>query len=539
MPPSPNAAVAHTAIYRRWRAQTFAEIVGQRAVVETLRNAVRLDRVGHAYLFVGPRGTGKTSTARILAKAINCSDLRDGDPCDRCPSCIAIREGTALDVAEFDAASNNTVGDMRELLPRVYTAPADLRSKVFIVDEVQRITQGWDVLLKTLEEPPDHVLFVFCTTDPSQIRPAVISRVQRFTFRPLTIEEIGGKLSRILDELGRTAEPDAVRLIAELASGGMRDAESMLDQLLAWGADPITADDVRSLLGMADAAQVDAFLEALIVGDVLAGVRVLDALESEGRDVRLLVDQSLERLRQLIHGQLRRGGGAGELAGADVTVLAGTARRLAGVLGPNGGPAGGRFQLELMLLSAAPAGSARPSSGAEQIPSGAERIPTGAERGAHAAHTEGRAPRAGSIEPPAAPGPAVTGAPTGEAVSPGETPVVLSRLRAEWAAVVARVSRNPANRPLIEACLPAGVEGQVVILGFPEDKSFLRDIAERKRAALEEGISAVLGAPFGVRCVATNLEALPPLPPDAAGREVLEHARRIFAGDIVETAEIE
>ncbi len=192
-------------------------MVGQRAVVETLRNAVRMDRLTHGLLFVGPRGTGKTSTARILAKAVNCTDLRDGEPCDVCPSCVSIREGRALDVVELDAASNNRVDDMRELVPRVYTAPADLRRKVFIIDEVQRIKEGWDVLLKTLEEPPDGVLFVFCTTDPSQIRPAVVSRLQRFTFRPLSIEEIRGKLARILDAEGRVADDEALELIARLA----------------------------------------------------------------------------------------------------------------------------------------------------------------------------------------------------------------------------------------------------------------------------------------------------------------------------------
>ena len=213
LPPEP-----HQALYRRWRAQTFSGIVGQTAVVETLRNAVRTGQVAHALLFVGPRGTGKTSMARIIAKALNCTALDDGQPCDRCEACTSIREGRALDVVEMDAASNNRVDDMRDLLARTMTAPSDLRRKVFIVDEVQRITQGWDVLLRTLEEPPEHVVFIFCTTDASQIRPAVLSRVQRFDFRRLTVAQIEGKLRTILDADGRVAEPEAVRLIARLAA---------------------------------------------------------------------------------------------------------------------------------------------------------------------------------------------------------------------------------------------------------------------------------------------------------------------------------
>ena len=298
-PPSPPGEDTGStqAIYRRFRAQTFSQIVGQDAVVQTLRNAVRLDRVGHAFLFVGPRGTGKTSMARILAKAVNCPDLRDGEPCDVCPSCVAIREGRALDVVELDAASNNKVDDMRELVPRVYTAAADLARKVFIIDEVQRIKEGWDVLLKTLEEPPEGVLFVFCTTDPSQIRPAVVSRLQRFTFRPLAVPEIEGKLRRILAAEGRQVEPEAVALVAHMAGGGMRDAESMLDQVLVSADDPITVASVADLLGLADGAMVDRFLEALVEGDVLAGIEVLDGLETEGRDLVAFSEQLVTRLR--------------------------------------------------------------------------------------------------------------------------------------------------------------------------------------------------------------------------------------------------
>ena len=229
-----TAPQAHQAIYRRWRAQTFAQVVGQEAVVETLRNAVRTNRVAHAILFVGPRGTGKTSLARIVSKAINCTNLQDGDPCDACPSCVSIREGRAMDLVEIDAASNRGIDAIRDLRERINYAPTDLRRKVYILDEAHQITKdAWNALLKSLEEPPEFVLFMFASTHPQEFPPAILSRLQRFDVRRLTTDEIEGKLRRILDADGRSASPAAVQLIARLAAGGMRDAESMLDQLLS------------------------------------------------------------------------------------------------------------------------------------------------------------------------------------------------------------------------------------------------------------------------------------------------------------------
>lgn len=528
--PAPTAP--HQAIYRRWRAQTFGEIIGQGPVVETLRNAARLGRVSHGLLFVGPRGTGKTSMARIVAKAVNCEKPVDGEPDDTCEPCVAIREGRALDVVELDAASNNRVDDMRDLLPRVYTAPSDLTRKVFIIDEVQRIKEGWDVLLKTLEEPPDDVFFIFCTTDPSQIRPAVISRLQRYTFKPLPETQILAKLRRIVEAEGRSVTDDALQLIAHRAAGGMRDAESMLDQVLSSGAEAIDVDAVRDLLGLADEATVDRFIAALAGGDPLDGVRTLDDVEAEGRDLVAFADQVVSRLRERLVAALE----SGTSASASAAALSHAARRLAGLDVNRTGAGGYRLQLELCLLEAADS----PVPAAVDQPS-----PKPAPAPAPTAITEPKvqpAPRPPQPVVAKAPPPRAAARPaTTETVAPVERPPAngdaLERLLAAWPEVVAYVSRNPANRPLIAACRPIELRDGVIVLGFPENQAFLRDIAERKRSVLEEAVAAVLGQPIGIRCVATNIElAAPTMDGDT---DLVAQARRIFADDLAEVGEVE
>ena len=563
--PAPVVAAPHRALYRRWRAQTFAEIVGQEAVVTTLRNAVRTNRLAHGLLFVGPRGTGKTSLARIVAKAINCPNVHDGEPDDTCEACVAIREGRALDVIEMDAASNNKVDDMRELLERTWTAPSDLTRKVYIVDEVQRIKEGWDVLLKTLEEPPDHVVFIFCTTDASQIRPAVLSRVQRFDFTRLSVDQIAGKLDRILAADGRRAEPGAVQLVARLAAGGMRDAELILDQVLSSGDDPLTEARVGDLLGLVDAETVTDFLDALVRGRALAGLAAIDGLEERGRDLHVFLDQVIDAVRRALTGELEGNAAAWPLAG-----LVAVGRRLAAIDPSRASIGGLRFQLELALLEGAsleaPVAASPPKARQaaapteRRLPSSADcrrvpvappepvAVPVRPETGpVEATPVEPKSVESKSVEPaaveskpveaksvqakPVRPAAAAGPASDSSIVSPG-----LAELIAAWPRIVADLSSSPPIKPLVEACRPIDMTGNQVILGFPEGKAFLRDVAERRRTHLEEGIGRVLGRAVAVRLVATNLDLLPA--PAAEEVDLLSMARRVFADDLVDADEV-
>ena len=292
------------ALYRKWRSQTFEQVVGQEHVTTTLLNALREGRVAHAYLFAGPRGTGKTSTARILAKALNCTD-EENRPCNRCDHCTAINQGRMLDLIEIDAASNNSVDDVRELREKVGFQPSESRYKIYIIDEVHMLSaSAFNALLKTLEEPPPYARFVLATTEPHRIPATVLSRCQRFDFRRIPLAEIAAHLTHIAAEEGFQVQEAAIFAIARSAQGCMRDAVSLLDQMTSYGAAEsaddslaISLEQVQQVLGSAAGETVAAFVDALAARNVSAGLALIRDLLLQGGSLNEFVSQVIEHLR--------------------------------------------------------------------------------------------------------------------------------------------------------------------------------------------------------------------------------------------------
>ncbi len=298
------------ALYRKYRSQTFEEVVGQEHVTTTLRNALREGRVAHAYLFSGPRGTGKTSTARILAKAVNCLNPDPGQrPDNTCPICTAINEGRLVDLVEMDAASHTSVDNIRELIERVNFAPTEARYKVYVIDEVHMLSNSaFNALLKTLEEPPAHVIFVLATTEPHKIPETVLSRCQRFDFRRIPAPRIVDHLQYILTQEGRQAEPAALEHIAMAAEGCMRDAVSLLDQLLSYGGPQVTLEQVESVLGVVPGTTLVRLTDMLARRDTASLFLEVHRLVAKGIELRQFVVQWARYLRDVL--LARVGGGA-------------------------------------------------------------------------------------------------------------------------------------------------------------------------------------------------------------------------------------
>ena len=294
--------MSYTALYRKFRPGTFEDVKGQEHIVTTLKNQIRAGRIGHAYLFCGTRGTGKTTVAKILAKAVNCEAPVDGSPCGNCASCRTIQSGSSTNVIEIDAASNNSVDNVREIREQVAYRPTEGRYKVYIIDEVHMLSAGaFNALLKTLEEPPEYVIFILATTEAAKIPVTILSRCQRYDFRRMNVDTIAGRIKELLNAEKIEAQDDGIRYIARMADGSMRDALSLLDQCISCYLDEtLTYDKILEVLGTVDAEQFAVMLDCIAAGDVGGCIRALDAFVQDGKEMTHFAADFTWYLRNLL-----------------------------------------------------------------------------------------------------------------------------------------------------------------------------------------------------------------------------------------------
>ena len=304
----------YQALYRKWRPQVFDDVVGQEHITETLKNQVRSDRLSHAYLFIGTRGTGKTTCAKILAKAVNCEHPVNGNPCNCCPTCRGIDDGTILDVVEMDAASNNSVDDVRLLRDEAIYSPAGAKKRVYIVDEVHMLSKpAFNALLKILEEPPAHLMFILATTELHKVPATILSRCQRHSFKRITPDKIAARLQYVAGQERIALEPDAAQLLARLADGGMRDALTLLDQ--CGGMERVTTETVLSAMGMAGHFQTVKLLEHIAAQDTAEALAQFRTLWQEGKDPATVLDELAALLRDALMRAVAETGSAALLSG--------------------------------------------------------------------------------------------------------------------------------------------------------------------------------------------------------------------------------
>jgi len=493
------------ALYRRYRPQTFSAIVGQEHVTRTLRNAIASGQVAHAYLLAGVRGTGKTSIARIIAKAVNCPNAKDGEPCDRCETCVAIREGRFLDLIEIDAASNRGIDEMRDLRDKVRFAPSMGQYKVYVIDEAHQLTtEAFNALLKTLEEPPPHAMFILATTEAQKIPATIVSRTQRFDLRRIPHKGVVAQLGKIVEQEKVRADPAALDAIARHAQGSLRDAESMLDMVIAFANGAITLKEVDDLLGASDWEETAALFDALAAADGAKGVELIGRLVDDGRDLRLFVRRAIEHTRALVY--TRATGNPpdavseqmatklrAQAQGLPLDQLAKIAKRLIETEQHLRTSEGTPLPLELAILDlvtssekvAPPPDAARQKSEPVAMRSVPRPDPSrrDAPRGSAVA-VERRVHTEATI---------ATGA---------ASPVVkLETVRKAWGELVDRTKeRSIGKAAQLAKAEPVAIDGATIVIGFGEE--FARLLwQEKRRAELEQDLSEILKATIRVKCV--------------------------------------
>ncbi|HEC33460.1 MAG TPA: DNA polymerase III subunit gamma/tau [Chloroflexi bacterium] len=500
------------ALYRRWRPRTFEEVVGQEHVVRTLRNALTSGRVHHAYLFAGPRGTGKTTTARLLAKAVNClAEEPANRPCNECTICQAVNEGRLMDLIEIDAASNTGVDDVRELRERVGYRPNEARYKVYVIDEVHMLSNAaFNALLKTLEEPPPHAIFVLATTEPQKIPLTVLSRCQRFDFRRIPLADIIARLHRLAEQEEIAADAEALALIARHATGSMRDAESLLDQLAAYNDGGITAEVVRLALGTGAEEAVIALTDALACGNVGKGLTVINESVERGADPRQFARQVVEHLRGLM--LTRLGSNTTPLHVPDS--LRETFRAQAGRFRP-------RELAQAVRLFSKAATEAR-AAWQPQLPLELAfveaALPTEgtatAAGGPPVARPGPSSPRSTRAKPPPAQArPTASQQPTPSRPAAGEEPTAgdaptLEEVQNHWPELLSAIRpRNLSLEALLRSGKPVGVENGMILIGFAHQFHRGKVEEETNLRVVEEALGKLLGQPVRVRCVLTPADA--------------------------------
>ena len=549
--------MAPASLYRRHRPRTFDDVVGQDHVVRTLRNAIEQGKVHHAYLFVGSRGTGKTSMAKILAASLNCVNGPTVHPCGQCESCVSIAAATSLDVIEMDAASNNSVDDIRDLRERVSFAPVAGRHKVYILDEAHMLsTAAWNAFLKTLEEPPPHTIFVLATTEAAKVLPTVVDRCHRFDFARPSVPQIAGVLRRVAEAEGIAIGEEATALVARSATGSFRDALGTLEQLVAYSGREISLDDVLAVLGAADADLVFGAVDAIAAGDVRAALQAAARLSDSGRDLgrffgdleahvrALMVVQALGELPPELsvtpEQDERLAAQAKTIAPIDVVRLL---ELIAAALRAMKDGADARTQLDLVLVKAAePAHD--PSTKAllariERLEGRASASPAThdpAQPATAAGRTKVAVATTSAPEPEAEAEATVTAVAVVEQERPsGE--LSLDAFAEVWPAVVESVrAESPRLAAIVEEARPTALADRDLTIAWPESAAFSKRQAEdpEKRELIAASIRAVTGASLRLAYELGGEHAPPP--PALSEDELVDRFKQEF-GAVEESEE--